>query len=262
MPGAYTASASVPSMGACVLHASAHSCSQNRVYSLSMSSALASHSHAMSFMFDVCPLLTPLSSPILTARAMKVCGLDSEPIGDAEVEMQNKLVARHMQGLQSRFRGQRVRFVSLVEGNMSWVVANQIALVMNEFQPIMHACKDDSKKVVGVMTTEEVKINMVNTARSLMHQKKLAIENNVVCAGRRGGLTGVARPASVIRLLGDQLKRLQQRVKTAKDIFGKAKSKITGKIGAHQDDLAIAFLFGLHWSMAHATANRLPLRSL
>ena len=195
-------------------------------------------------------------------RGMKVCGLDSEPIGDAEVELQNRLVAQHMQGLQRKFRGQRVRYVSLVEGNMSWVVANQIAMVMNEFQPIMHGCKDDSKKVVGVMTTEEVKINMVNTARAMMHQKKLAIENELVCVGKRRGLKGEARAASVGRLLGDQLKRLQQRVKSAKDVFGKSQSRITGKVGAHQDDLAIAFLFGVHWAMAHATANRLPLRML
>lgn len=196
------------------------------------------------------------------ACEMKVCGLDSEPIGDAEVEMQNRLVARHMQGLQRKFQGQRVRYISLVEGNMSWVVANQIAMVMNEFQPMMHACKDDSKKVVGVMTTEEVKINMVNTTRALMQQKKLAIEHELVCVGKRRGLQGEARTASVGRLLGDQLKRLQQRIKSAKDVFGKSQSRITGKVGAHQDDLAIAFLFGVHWAMAHATANRLPLRAL
>jgi hypothetical protein len=193
----------------------------------------------------------------------QVCGLDSEPIGDAEVELQNELVAKHVQGIRYKFRSERVRFVSLVEGNMSWVVANQIAMVMDEHcQPMLHACKDDSRKVVGVMTTEEVKINMVNTARTLMQQKKLAIEQNLVCVGKRRGLTGAARQASAIRLLGEQLKRLQQRVKSAKDIFGKSQSRITGKIGAHQDDLAIAFLFGVHWAMAHVTANRLPLRAL
>lgn len=194
---------------------------------------------------------------------MKVCGLDSESIGDAEVDKQNQLVSRHMAGLVRKFRDQRIRFVSLIEGNMSWVVANQLALVMNRVpQPILHACKDESCKVVGVSTTEDVKINMVNTTRALMQQKRILLMKDLVCEGRRRGLEGEAKCTSVARLLGEQLKRLQQRVKSARDIFGKAKAKITGKVGSHQDDLCIAFLLCVHWATAHASANKLHLKKL
>ncbi len=193
---------------------------------------------------------------------MKICGLDSESIGDAEVDLQNELVVKHMRGLQRKFWGKRVRYISLVEGNMSWVVANQICQVMDAFQPIMHGCKDESKKVVGVSTTEQVKENMVNTARSLMHQRKLCVHRDVVCEGRRRGLEHDAKCASVIGVLGEQLKRLQMRTKPGKDIFSKTKSKISGKVGAHNDDLAIACLFTIHWACAHTHANRLPLKRL
>jgi hypothetical protein len=196
---------------------------------------------------------------------MKVCGVDSEKIGDAEVERQNELVARHVAGLKHLFRGQRVRFVSLVEGNMSWMVANQICLLLQAEAapfPVAHGCKDEARKVLGVSTTEEVKINMVNTARNMMARDRLAIRSDLVVAGSRKGLVGDARRASAIRALGEQLKTLQQKVKGARDIFGRAKAKISGKIGAANDDVAIAFLFGVHWATAHRSAGRLPLRAV
>lgn len=45
--------------------------------------------------------------------------MDSESIGDAEVSLQNDLIKGHMRSLQKKFSRHRVRFVSLIEGNMS-----------------------------------------------------------------------------------------------------------------------------------------------
>ena len=163
-----------------------------------------------------------------------------------------------MQGLVAMFSGTRVRFMSLIEGNMSWVVANQIGRVMEDFQPMYHGCKSERERLIGLHTSEEVKINMVNTARNLMHQKKIKILKNPVCEGKRKGLQGSEKHGSILRLFGEQLKRLQQRVKVPKDIFGKSKSKITGKVGNYQDDLAIAGLLAVHWACAHHISNALP----
>ena len=190
---------------------------------------------------------------------MQFCGLDSESIGDAEVDAQNQLVRAHMSQLVTMFKSHRVRFVSLIEGNMSWVVANQIGAIMSEFQPMYHGCKSEKEKLIGLHTSEEVKINMVNTARNLLQQGRIKIMKNVVCAGKRKGLQGLAKSASVTQLLADQLKRLQQKIKVPRDIFGKTQSKITGKIGSHQDDLAIASLLGIHWACAHHISRALPI---
>ena len=185
--------------------------------------------------------------------------MDSESIGDAEVDAQNLLVRNHMRGLAERFSGRRIRYISLIEGNMSWVVANQIGRVMEEFQPMYHGCKSEKERLIGLHTSEEVKINMVNTARNLMHQKRIQVLKDPVCAGKRKGLEGSEKSASILRLFGEQLKRLQQRVKTPKDIFGSAKSKITGKVGNYQDDLAIASLLAIHWACAHHISKALPM---
>ena len=163
-----------------------------------------------------------------------------------------------MQGLVKMFSGHRVRFISLIEGNMSWVVANQIGRIMEEFQPMYHGCRSDKEKMIGLLTSEEVKINMVNTARNLMHQKRIQILKSPVCQGHRKGLQGAEKSASILRLFGEQLKRLQQKIKTPRDIFGKSKSKITGKVGNYQDDLAIAALLGVHWACAHHLSKALP----
>ena len=195
--------------------------------------------------------------PWLTENA-QFCGLDSESIGDAEVDAQNALVRSHMQGISRMFAGKRVRFISLIEGNMSWVVANQIGRVMEAFQPMYHGCKSEKEKIIGLHTSEEVKINMVNTARTMMHQKRIKILKDPVCEGRRKGLQGADKSASILRLFGEQLKRLQQKIKTPKDIFGRSKSKITGKVGNYQDDLAIASLLAVHWATAHHVSKALP----
>jgi hypothetical protein len=100
---------------------------------------------------------------------------------------------------------------------------------------------------------------MVNTTRSLLQRKKIKIIKNVVCAGDRKGLKNEEKSASVIRLFSEQMKRLQQKTKVPRDIFGKAQSKITGKIGSHQDDLAIAALLGIHWASAHQYSKALPI---
>lgn len=100
---------------------------------------------------------------------------------------------------------------------------------------------------------------MVNTARNLLQQNKIKVLKDVICAGKRKGLQGLAKSASVTQLLADQLKRLQQKIKTPRDIFGKSQSKITGKIGSHQDDLAIASLLGIHWACAHHLSRALPI---
>lgn len=62
----------------------------------------------------------------------------------------------HMAKLVEQFKSQRVRFVSLIEGNMSWVVANQIGLIMAEYQPMYHGCKSEKEKLIGLHTSEEV----------------------------------------------------------------------------------------------------------
>ena len=134
-----------------------------------------------------------------------------------QVDAQNDLVRAHMAKLVELFRTQRVRFVSLIEGNMSWVVANQIGVIMSEYQPMYHGCKSEKEKLIGLHTSEEVKINMVNTARNLLQQGRIKITKNVVCAGKRKGLEGLAKSASVTRLLADQLKRLQQKIKVRED---------------------------------------------
>ena len=100
---------------------------------------------------------------------------------------------------------------------------------------------------------------MVNTARNLLQQGRIKIARDLVCAGKRKGLEGLAKSASVTRLLADQLKRLQQKIKVPREVFGKAQSKITGKIGTHQDDLAIASLLGIHWACAHHISRALPV---
>lgn len=98
---------------------------------------------------------------------MQFCGLDSESIGDAEVDAQNQLVRAHMVELVKRFRAQRVRFISLIEGNMSWVVANQIGVIMSEFQPMYHGCKSDKEKLIGVHTRQAARARSpAETARS------------------------------------------------------------------------------------------------
>lgn len=122
-----------------------------------------------------------------------------------------------------------------------------------------HACRADKTNMVGVMTTEEVKINMVNTARSLLEEKRLRVLRDTICEGRRNGLRGLEKSASITRLLAEQLKRLQQRIKPARDVFGTTRAKISGKMGSYQDDLAIAFLFGLHWTMQHIFGGGIPI---
>lgn len=72
-----------------------------------------------------------------------------------QVDAQNSLVRMHMAKLVDKFKSQRVRFVSLIEGNMSWVVANQIGLVMAEYQPMYHGCKSEKEKLIGLHTSEE-----------------------------------------------------------------------------------------------------------
>lgn len=102
---------------------------------------------------------------------------------------------------------------------------------------------------------------MVNTTRSLLQQNRVRVLRDVACAGKRKGLQGLAKSASATQLLAEQLKRLQQKTKTARDIFGKSQSKITGKLGSHQDDLAIAALLGIHWATAHHISRALPIMS-
>ena len=104
---------------------------------------------------------------------------------------------------------------------------------------------------------------MVNTARALLMEKRIAVLKDVVCAGRRKGLTEpLEKSTSICRLLSEQLKRLQQRIKPGKDIFASNKAKITGKMGSYQDDLAIALLFGVHWLMQHSFGGGIPITKL
>ena len=122
-----------------------------------------------------------------------------------------------------------------------------------------HACKDEKKSVIGVQTTEEVKINMVNTARAMMQENKIRVLRDLACAGKRKGLKNLEKSSSARNLLAEQLKRLQQKIKPAKDVFGTSKAKISGKMGSYQDDIAIAFLLGVHWTLKHTFGGGIPI---
>lgn len=194
---------------------------------------------------------------------MQIIGLDSEDIGDAETSKQDQLVRKHVEAIIDHFGNSDFEIISLIEINLSGQVANHIGQIMDEFHGVYHAKKDEKENAIGIYTEPDGKRNgkeaMVNTLRSLIQNNNITICKDIICAGRRKGLSGHKKSASVTLLLSEQLKRLQQRIKHTRDNFGRLKSQITGKMANYQDDLAIVTLITAHWATKYRLEGSLPL---
>lgn len=189
--------------------------------------------------------------------------MDSEPIGTADTRRQDKLLAAHVQGLARMFRGTWARLVTFIEINLSANVAGCIATTIDKAAlghfAVEHARRGGrdghTRLDVGLSTTNEVKMRMVQTTNALMTAGRIQVFRRLVCAGNRHGIEGDdKRAASVVGLLREQLKRVHQSIRPPTSVHSEPKTTISGKSGTKQDDLAFSFMLGVHWALGSIKA--------
>ena len=176
--------------------------------------------------------------------------MESEKIPDADEETQRRLIHGHVEAIRARVEAAAygANIITIVEGNMDWVIASRICRIINHHKPCAHM-KHPGRAQLGICTTSETKIDQVTFMRGCIRNTGIVFADDLVCIGDSAWMPH--RPergrASILRALRDQFNTYRHVLKQAKDVFGSTKGQYTGKIGAKQDDLIMALMIGCYF---------------
>ena len=140
---------------------------------------------------------------------------------------------------------------------MAYVVSNLICEMACNILPagqVAHIGTSSAKGVIlrGVRTSNENKLMMAVTCRVLLQREHIVFWKHFVCCGKRGGLKDREdRVEDVLSIFRDQMNHMRQYTKFTNGMHGFDTVFISGKGGGRNDDLALAFMLGAHWSQAH-----------
>ena len=175
--------------------------------------------------------------------------MESEQLSSGNQDHQNALVYAHVYQLRRMILGHRYKIITIIESNLSAIVAHGLSMVFDQFPPVYHMRNEKSGKI-GVVTTNEVKLNAVHMARYALHKQKVYFYHTFVTVGRRSFKPSAEKqlPETIIFLWQKQMNVFREETLPPKTPFGRTKRICHGKIGRNEDDLAIAFLLGMYWS--------------
>lgn len=200
-----------------------------------------------------------VQQPVIRARPLhiaQILGAETEPLGGAEYDVQEKLIRSHVSNLHAAYKQFNPRYITIVEGNMAWIVANIITTMIENCLPpnsVAHIGREGKNGVTmrGVMTTMENKLNMAASTRYFVQSKRLCYAKKFVCTGMRQGISDPDdRRDDIIYILKDQCNNMRQYTHPFKGMHGNDKVFISGKGGGKNDDLCMTLLLGTHFSQA------------
>lgn len=187
-----------------------------------------------------------------TGGGVVVVGLESQQIVEGNHEHQDRLVDAHLLALRTRnpvAAGRSVVLTSILEANSGWVISSRLSAQVDQYPPTFHI-SEPGRTGVGIWTTNEMKRDMAAYVGRMLKNRHIyfARDEHFVCCGS-AAFHDVPEPRgdprAIQRLLRDQLAVYRVVIKKPTDVHKQARFVYTGKAGDQQDDLCVAFQFGI-----------------
>ena len=194
--------------------------------------------------------------------------MENIAIPKGDVSAQTDLVQKHMMVLRQIYPNNPVLLIC--EANMSCKSAmwcfysipktSQTFLEGICASHFAHMCqpynvtpvKDEKSGMVGVITTSQTKENGVLLLQSILQDGRIMRAENCLTVGNSAWVQQAAtniegRFDVCVQDILMQLSKFKKVVKEGNDIFQKTKVEYSGKDGASQDDLVMAYIIGVYF---------------